>query len=213
MNISEYYQTVAGGGREEDEPRVDIVAALIPDSNLRVLDLGCFDGGVSEGFKKQTNVVDGADVHQDPLRKASEVLNDVFVVDLDQPFTAIKSDAYDVVVMSAVLEHVFDYENIFSEIKRILKPGGAFIHATPNVASLRGRIELMFGDVPNWYKNFEHIRLWTRKYLNSKLSVHGFKEEVFMGCFVQKHFLGRIFSRVLPSLSPIIIQKYILKDK
>ncbi|RLA07952.1 MAG: hypothetical protein DRQ51_04245 [Gammaproteobacteria bacterium] len=211
MNIKEHYQNIAGGGRANNEPRVQIVASLVEDNNLKILDIGCYDGEVSAFYKKKTNIVDGADINEEPLLKAKERINDTFIVDLDQKWENISSDKYDVVIMSAVLEHVFDYRNVFTEINRVLKNNGIFIHATPNATSLRSRIELLNGDVPNWFKNFEHIRLWTRKYLNNTIKEYGFSESYFTGCFVSDKKIGKIYSNFFPNTAPIFIQKFILK--
>jgi|SaaInlStandDraft_3_1057020.scaffolds.fasta_scaffold32524_1 2-polyprenyl-3-methyl-5-hydroxy-6-metoxy-1,4-benzoquinol methylase len=212
MNIKEHYQNVAGGGRVNNEPRLEIVASLVEDNNLKILDIGCYDGEVSYLYKKTTNIVHGADINEEPLKKATEKIDDGFLVDLDQKWESITSDEYDIVIMSAVLEHVFDYKNVFTEIKRVLKNNGSFIHATPNATSLRSRIELLNGDVPAWFKNFEHIRMWTRKYLNTTLKQYGFRESHFTGCFVSDSKLGKVYSMFFPNTSPIFIQKFILKN-
>ena len=178
----------------------------------KILDIGCYDGEVSYLYKKTTNIVHGADINEEPLKKATEKIDDGFLVDLDQKWESITSDEYDIVIMSAVLEHVFDYKNVFTEIKRVLKNNGSFIHATPNATSLRSRIELLNGDVPAWFKNFEHIRMWTRKYLNTTLKQYGFRESHFTGCFVSDSKLGKVYSMFFPNTSPIFIQKFILKN-
>ena len=183
------------------------MAKLVEDNSLNILDVGCYDAIISQNYKKNTNYVTGIDIHEEPLKKASELLDEVHLIDLDYDWT-LESNLYDVVVMSAVLEHVFDYKNVFSEVRRVLKDGGVFINAVPNVASIRGRIELLMGKVPAWYTNFEHIRLWTRYWLNEQLAVYGFKEEKFLGCFVRNNKVFNIFSRFFPALSPIIISKF-----
>jgi len=66
MNIKEHYQSIAGGGRASNEPRLNIVASLIEDKNLKILDIGCYDGEVSSLYKKDTNIVHGADIHVMP---------------------------------------------------------------------------------------------------------------------------------------------------
>lgn len=208
MDIREYYMTTAGGGRHESEPRIDIVADMIPDSHSMILDLGCYDGEVSKLYKKHTNTVFGADIHSGPLQEAEKSLDGVFEINLDSDWTAIPSESFDIVVMSAVLEHVFDYNNVFSEIRRVLKPEGAFVHATPNAASLRSRIELLRGDVPFWFKNFEHIRLWTRSWVIEKLSDYGLEEEYFTGCYVRRSALTMLHGRLFPTFAPIIVQRF-----
>lgn len=211
MDIKTYYREVAGGGIGNDEPRIKIVTRLIEDNSLKILDIGCYDGIISQNYKKNTNFVTGIDIHEEPLEKAAELLDEVFLIDLDSVWGPLKSNSYDVVVASAVLEHVFDYRNVFSEIRRVLKQNGVFIQATPNVASFRGRLELLVGKVPAWYTNFEHIRLWTRSWLNNQVELYGFSEEKFIGCFVRNKKIFNLFSCLFPSLSPIIISQFRLE--
>lgn len=52
------------------------------------------------------------------------------LVDLEQPFS-IQSAQYDVVLCINVLEHIYNFQNVISETKRILKPGGEAIFAVP----------------------------------------------------------------------------------
>ena len=208
MDIKAYYHEVSGGGYGNDEPRIKIVANLVEDDSLNILDVGCYDGTISQNYKKNTNVVTGIDIHKESLKKASELLHEVYLIDLDYDWKPLKSNTYDIVIMSAVLEHVFDYKNVFSETRRILKNNGVFINAVPNVASIRGRIELLMGKVPAWYTNFEHIRLWTSSWLNDQVSAYGFREEKFLGCFIRNKKSFTLFSRIFPSLSPIIISKF-----
>ncbi len=52
------------------------------------------------------------------------------LVDLEQPFS-IADAQYDVVLCINVLEHIYHFQNIISETKRILKPGGEAIFAVP----------------------------------------------------------------------------------
>lgn len=184
------------------------MAGLVEDSSLRILDVGCYDGTISQNYRKNTNIVTSIDIHEVPLKKAGELLHEVYLIDLDGDWKSLESNTYDVVIMSAVLEHVFDYRNVFSEIRRVLKNNGVFINAVPNVASIRGRIELLMGKVPAWYTNFEHIRLWTRSWLNNQISEYGFREEMFLGCFIRNKKIFTLFSRFFPSLSPIIISKF-----
>ncbi len=51
-------------------------------------------------------------------------------LNLEQPFT-ISSEQYDGVLCINVLEHIFNYQNVINETRRILKPGGRAIFAVP----------------------------------------------------------------------------------
>ena len=96
-------------------------------------------------------------------------------------------------------------------MNRVLRPNGILIHATPNAASLRSRVELLSADVPNWFKNFEHIRMWTPKYLSKILLSYNFIRNSLHGSPVSSTLNKKIFSYLFPSLAPIFVESYILR--
>jgi SAM-dependent methyltransferase len=55
--------------------------------------------------------------------------------DLEKPFP-IESMIYDGAICLNVLEHIYDYKLVLSEIKRILKPGSSLILAVPFIIQL-----------------------------------------------------------------------------
>jgi ubiquinone/menaquinone biosynthesis C-methylase UbiE/uncharacterized protein YbaR (Trm112 family) len=90
-----------------------------------VLDLGC--GG---GWKLFTQVgpVTGIDLSHGSLKIAGEIYNQVVQANWTKlPFT---DNSFDIVVSSDVLGHVpfAEKEQVFSEIARVLKPGGLTLH-------------------------------------------------------------------------------------
>jgi SAM-dependent methyltransferase len=48
------------------------------------------------------------------------------------PFTGIQDNSFDYVISFQVIEHIKNDEAFVKEIHRVLKPGGKFIHSTPN---------------------------------------------------------------------------------
>lgn len=79
-------------------------------------------------------------------------------------------EAFDAVISSEVIEHVPDDENIFSEMWRVLKPGGTMIIGTPDYSrKLWWVLEWIYGKVlPQAYAE-EHITHYTRASLEARL--------------------------------------------
>ena len=59
------------------------------------------------------------------------------VFDIQKPFP-LESNSFDTVVSMNVLEHVFDFQPVFSEVHRVLKPGGTFVSSTPFMFHIHG---------------------------------------------------------------------------
>jgi len=74
----------------------------------------------------------------------------------------LKDNSVDCLVMMMIIEHLFDPFHSFSEVRRILaKDGLAFINL-PVVTSIKNRLRLLFGKLPDtsssyetWFKNKE----------------------------------------------------------
>lgn len=59
------------------------------------------------------------------------------VFDIQKPFP-LESNSFDTVVSMNVLEHIFDFQPVFSEVYRVLKPGGQFVSSTPFMFHVHG---------------------------------------------------------------------------
>jgi SAM-dependent methyltransferase len=101
---------------------------------LKVLDVGASTGFIDyylAGFFEQ---VVGIDIDEQAIAFASEKFNAenlVFKLD-DAMKLSFDTDSFDVVVCSQVYEHVPDAQLMFSEIYRVLKPGGVCYFAAGN---------------------------------------------------------------------------------
>ena len=81
--------------------------------------------------------------------KDSEHPKNIFLhcanLDSDFPFA---DETFDSAIAMMVIEHLYDPFHAFSELARILRPGGTAVINLPNVASIRCRLELLFGQLP-----------------------------------------------------------------
>ncbi|HYA35365.1 MAG TPA: glycosyltransferase [Candidatus Binataceae bacterium] len=89
-----------------------------------------------------------------------------------------RDGAFDCVISSEVIEHIPFDDVLFTEMRRVLRPGGTLIIGTPDYATLGWRIiEPLYGFLmPGGYKD-EHITHYTRTGLEEILNQHGFKVE------------------------------------
>ena len=86
-----------------------------------------------------------------------------------------KDCAFDCVICSEVIEHVPADERVFSELERVLEPGGRLILGTPDYDRWRWRaLEWLYGRLaPGGYAD-EHITHYSRANLAAYLEARGF---------------------------------------
>jgi dolichol-phosphate mannosyltransferase len=89
-----------------------------------------------------------------------------------------KDASFDCVISSQVIEHLAYDEVLFSEMRRVLRPGGMLILGTPDYATIGWRIiEPTYRFVlPGGYAD-EHITHYTREKLTEIVMRHGFAVE------------------------------------
>jgi SAM-dependent methyltransferase len=102
---------------------------LTPES--RVLDLGCGRGGVVELFWRDVKLAAGIDPDEPSLaERSTRGMPVVTGRGEDLPFAG---ESFDLIVSLWVLEHLRAPELVFSEVQRVLRPGGHFVFLTPNL--------------------------------------------------------------------------------
>ncbi len=108
----------------------------------KVLDLGCFDGGIVNRWAMSGHDVTGVDLCEGSIelarRKAEEF--DTGARFICSKFSDLESTAeYDVVTCCDTYEHVRDHvRDLIRPAARALKPGGRMIVVTPHGAWMRG---------------------------------------------------------------------------
>jgi 2-polyprenyl-3-methyl-5-hydroxy-6-metoxy-1,4-benzoquinol methylase len=138
-----------------------------------VLDLGAQPFIISCALRKMGYNVVAIDVDPEPYMRIAEACN-VNVVRCDLERDELGIDNADCAVFTEVLEHLHYYyvPLVLSRINRALKPGGALILTTPNIASLFRRLRLLLGKQPIYHY---HVREYTMREVASLLREAGFE--------------------------------------
>ncbi len=126
--LREQYRAAHPDWQPATEVYADLVRAQLRPSSC-VLDLGCGRGGLVEQLTHPLEQIAGIDPDWQSLSEHR----------LELPRAAAFSDAipfragsFDVIFSSWLLEHLERPSRTFSEISRVLRPGGAFVFITPN---------------------------------------------------------------------------------
>jgi SAM-dependent methyltransferase len=133
---------------------------------------------------------------------------DYMVVPADKLTEHFSKNSVDLVLMSEVIEHIFDPDTAIMQVKEILKPNGVLLVTTPNLSSLVNRIALLFGYLPMGVEVSTkrvfgrptrlgglsdhvvgHIRPFTFSALTQFLSYYGFRIK-------RAHTVAHLFARL-----------------
>lgn len=185
-------------------------------SGLKVLEVGCSDGFIGSLFFKKHNEVYGVDIDKHKVDMATKRGLKAKVCDIESDPLPYRKNYFDIVLLTDIIEHVFDTDQLLKNIRRVLKKGGLLLITTPNVASLARRIMLLFGINPHLeyssrYMDYlpgsvGHIRYYTRSNLRFQLHKEGYRDVIMQGDRVNFIlFSSTIAAKVFPALSVNIL--------
>ena len=141
---------------------------------LRILDAGCGSSRILGALPQAI----GLDINFKKLRYNLSLGNPLVNADIrNLPF---KDLSFEAIICSQVIEHLKPDENIFKELKRVLKEQGILILGTPDYARLSWiLIEGLYKRlIPGGYAD-EHITHYRRISLIKIIEDLGFKLEVY----------------------------------
>jgi len=148
-NIVEHYDQI---WRDMDFPPYlralyETLEELPLGENCRVLDVACGNGSFGEWFKSRLNAdmygIDISPVAADLCRQKG--YTEVGVVDLDRESIPFQDDFFDLVILSAVVEHIMSPEQVLEQAYHRLKPGGRVVVLTPNISWIVNRLLFLLG--------------------------------------------------------------------
>ena len=154
----------------------------------RVLDLGCGNGALCGTLASAGFDVAGVEYDADAVEIAKAAHPGInfhrFGVQ-DNPAVLLEAEkAFDAVVSTEVVEHLFSPHLLPRYAIGVLKPGGFLIISTPYHGYLKNMaLSVLDGwdthHTPLWHGG--HIKFWSRKTLTSLLQGNGFKVVGFSG--------------------------------
>lgn len=183
MAASDYHEALWESVPEGLEPpyfaaRMRFLAERVAPG-ARVLDVGCGEGRFTSALVHAGRPAVGIDVASEPLRRARDRDSglDLRLVPVTGPWP-LEDCGFDAVWAGEVLEHVLDTAAWLSEVRRVLRSGGAIIVSTPDHGPLT-RLALGIG-VRRFRAHFDprgdHIRFYTRRALVLLLEEFGFED-------------------------------------
>jgi SAM-dependent methyltransferase len=147
-----------------DKHRIALLARMYDATSRDVLDIGCGNGEVLELLRSMSaqpfngHGLDlGASVVEKLRRKGLTGCRH----DAGEPLP-YADGSFDTVVCSEVIEHIVDVDRLVCEARRVLRPGGALLLTTPNLAYLANRVLLLLGIQPFFTETSLEMKLGRR---------------------------------------------------
>jgi methionine biosynthesis protein MetW len=160
INYDEYWRARGFNISGKLKEREVIVRGLIK-KNSKILDVGCGNSLLPLKLKEDGHNVSVADISSVVLKGYSENGISALELDLDKVSLFNSNESFDYIILSEVLEHTKNPEEIISTLKKYTE---RFIITIPNSAFYRYRFHLMFTGrfFTQWVMHpSEHIRFWS----------------------------------------------------
>lgn len=196
MSKYEYHQR-AGAESPYDQKRLaliaDTVAPHLPNRDARILDVGCATGRLlanlrTHGFPHVVGL--------DPSPACAEAAARLYGIDvrtMTLAQLAAAGEAFDVVLMIGVLEHLRELHAAFDHLSAILATGGLLYVEVPDATT--------FADWPNApYQDFstEHINFFSPISLDNLMQSRGFRKAV-----VEQNHREQAYRTVMSNISAL----------
>jgi SAM-dependent methyltransferase len=110
-----------------------------PATNRAVLDIGAGEGALAIRLADRGYEVAACDVRTDLFRPIGIECRTIGE-DGRLPYD---DRSFDLALAVEVVEHLESHERTFAEVRRILRPGGIFLFSTPNILSLKSRLNFL----------------------------------------------------------------------
>jgi len=133
-NIDDYYKKSNFFVRFIEQKRIkQIISLSKPKSSDKIIELGCGAGHILDKIK--AGELFGVDISEHMIKKAKERLKDravLYLGDCQNLQLAIKSQKFDKIIISEVLEHVPSPEKVVEQAVSIMQNAGSIVISIPN---------------------------------------------------------------------------------
>ena len=221
--LFDYFEKRECGATEHDEVRLrEYITSLINPKGEYLLDAGAGGGWVAKAFLNNYEKIISFDISKDNVSKIDKSLqsNKHYPITGDLLHTPFKSESFDQIILSEVIEHIVDPASLVLEMDRILKPGGRLIISTPYKEQIQfsqcihcnrltpRNAHLHSFDEKSLLKIFESVGLTSPKYyVFGNKALHLLRTSVILKYFPFGlwKFTDRIINLIIPKMEHIIL--------
>jgi glycosyltransferase involved in cell wall biosynthesis len=152
--------------KEEPDSSHDVILELLSSSarGLKVLDVGCSSGLLSQRIREFGHYVVGVDIVEHP--DVRDRVDDFVQADLEGGLPSLAGGTFDVVIAADVIEHVARPAALLTEMAAVVAPQGRMIVSTPNFGHWYARMRVFTGTFDYDRRGIldeGHLRFFTRR--------------------------------------------------
>jgi 2-polyprenyl-3-methyl-5-hydroxy-6-metoxy-1,4-benzoquinol methylase len=144
----------------------------------RVLEVGCSSGYLARPLRERGNTIVGVELDPQAAREAEQWCERVIVGDVESAVLPLEPASFDVVLCGDVVEHLRDPVTVLARQRPLLRPGGALVLSTPNIANWAMRLSLLAGRWRYTDRGFldrTHVHFFTRATLVEAVEGAGYR--------------------------------------
>ncbi|MGZ6005472.1 MAG: class I SAM-dependent methyltransferase [Candidatus Saccharimonadales bacterium] len=180
-----------------------------------IVDLGAGSSIVADSLKEAGVNTVVADISSEVVDDATRRGHPATVFDASGVFPW-EDESFDGVYAGELIEHVFDPVDFLAQCHRILRPKGALVLTTPNLAAAQDRIGFLFGYGPRHVNPLHryikyHIRPFTPRRLHEVVECAGFTPLQLKSNYWtlnikdERKMSSALLARILPGLGGTLI--------
>lgn len=162
----------------------------------RILDVGCSNGAFMKAAERRGWSPEGVELETSSYQVALQ--NGLHVRNEDLLSCAFPDQAFDIVTMWQLIEHLSAPRELVAEIKRILRPGGLLVVSTPNIQSIAWKL---LGERWGAVEPEVHLHLFTVKSLKYLIQDVGFETKAIETLDIKPSTLKKALLRSQPGLA------------
>jgi SAM-dependent methyltransferase len=146
------------------------------NSNVRFLDIGCFEGGLLDELKSRTKwKLFGLEANAKAVEVAKSKGHNVWEATAEDAALVVPHDMnFDVIFLGQTIEHLDDPLIALNRLRLLLAPGGEIVVSVPNLDSKQ--VELFGPTWAHWHMPY-HRTLLSRKALRRLAKLAGMRVE------------------------------------
>lgn len=147
----------------------DFIVSHLKDKKAKILDVGCASGDLLAVLKsKGYSNLSGIEPSLACVKSARKLYG--VEVTVDNVYDFRTSERFDLIILSAVLEHLLDLRKAIEKIKSLLKDDGLLFIEVPDVERFDSHIPAPFQQF-----NAEHLNFFSRNSIKNLLASFGIK--------------------------------------